>query len=629
MMNDSILSTEDKHLEAAMIKTCLLFDENIRKDRDSVFKKKLLSYLFDNRFDTVEKAFQVLKKEMPSYAYSRDKIETAIASLIKDGLAQIDDDGTISLSEDARKGGKECEDNQRHQLEALVDDITRDVRKNVSNIRNEAQVRQNIKECIDYYLRVCCYKFMGVDEDRKVNELPELEKRANYNLGRDRRLRDQILLSIGNVIEHPTPAQSSTLESMARCLITMRILGMDAMVGSFKQTVLRSKEFVLDTDFVLDVITEHGEESRYYKTLLSQLSACGCKIYIPKEIISEVYDHAEAATKRYHFVNHLIDANPGSWAKHNIRNVFVEAYYEKKKTTPSLSWPVYIGNYYNRNEGEAFTEDVVRELLDGVKGMTFCKMPMDYNVYDAEDQETIVLRDQLYQKALDATLLTIKGETRDDYKNERIAKTDTMLYLSLKKLNNADSERNGRGNSRKDLFKHKYYVITNTFRIYPCAKELGLDDKVFCRPTSLMAYLMEYGIIGKNDVRVTSLFDNSFLTYIAEKSWDDAEKMAKAGIDFKNVSIVKLRYDLQDNLDQLLTSAPGSMEYNNAIDKVKGKGYSFVSQVEYSRKLENIVSEKNKEIGRLMEELEKKNTQLARQRYVDRVAKKSHVRKHL
>ena len=629
MMNDSILSTEDKHLEAAMIKTCLLFDENIRKDHDSVFKKKVLSYLFANRFDTVDKAVQILKNDMPSYAFSRDKIETAIKSLVKDGLVYMGDDGVISLTDDARKDGKECEDKQHRQLEALVDDITRDVRKNVSNIRNEAQVRQNIKECIDYYLRVCCYKFMGVDEDRKVNELPELEKRANYNLGRDRRLRDQILLSIGNVIEHPTPEQSSTLESMARCLITMRILGMDAMVGSFKQAVLRSKEFVLDTDFVLEVITDHGEQSRCYKTLLSQLSACGCKMYIPKEVISEVYDHAEAGTKRYRFVNNLIDADPGSWAKHKIGNVFVEAYYEKKKTTPSLSWPVYIGNYYNRNEGEAFTEDVVRELLDGVKGMTFCKMPMDYNVYDAEDQETIVLRDQLYQKALDATLLTIKGETRDDYKNERIAKTDTMLYLSLKKLNNADSERNGRGNSRKDLFKHKYYVITNTFRIYPCAKDLGLDDKVFCRPTSLMAYLMEYGIIGKNDVRVTSLFDNSFLTYIAEKSWDDAEKMAKAGIDFKHVSIVRLRYDLHDNLDQLLTSTPGSAEYNNAVDEVEGKGYSFIPQVEYARKMENVVSEQDKEIARLRDELEKTNTLLAKQRYMDRVTKKKQTKKHL
>ena len=374
-MNDSIFNIEDKHLEAAMIKTCLLFDENIRKDRDSVFKKKLLSYLFANRFDTVDKAVQILKNDMPSYAFSRDKIETAIKSLVKDGLVHMGDDDVMSLTEDARKSGKECEERQRRQLEALVGDIVRDVRKNIASVRNEAQVRQNIKDCIDYYLRVCCYKFMGVDDDKKVNELPELEKRAGFNLGKDKKLRDQILLSIGNVIESPSPEQSSTLESMARSLITMRILGMDTMVGSFKQAVLRSKEFVLDTDFVLEVITDHGEQSRYYKTLLNQLSACGCKIYIPKDIISEVDDHAEAATKRYHFVNHLLDCNPGSWAKHNIRNVFVEAYYEKKKTTPGLSWPVYIVNYYSRNDGEAFTEDAVRELLGGVKGVKFCEMP--------------------------------------------------------------------------------------------------------------------------------------------------------------------------------------------------------------------------------------------------------------
>lgn len=625
-MNDTTYFQKDKALEEAMIKTCLLYDTSSTIHRESVFQKKLLSCLFLGLYDTADKAVQLLKSEMPYDTIDRGKVDAAINKLVKDNFVQRDEEGKISLTEEAKNKSKTYADNQREQVEKIVDDIYQDVKKNVNPIQNEAQVRENIKECIDYYIRVSAYKFIGLDDSKKINELPELEKKASWNLGGNDNLKDQIILSIGNLIDRPTDEQSSTLEVMARCLITMRLLGMDFMFNNFKQSTLRHKVFVLDTDYLLYLITDHGELSRCYKALLDQLYASGCKMYVPNEIISEVFDHAEAATKRYHFVNPLLASNPGSWADQHINNVFLEAYYEQKEKDIDYPWSTYIANYYNKKAGEAFTEAVIREYLSKYPHIEIGKMPEDYKLYDDTNEEMVAWRNLLYEKAYAATLQTAKAENRDDMKNEQIAKTDTMLYLSMKRLNEYDASRESISDLRDDLLQHRYYVITNTFRIYPCAQELGLHDKPFCKPASLMAYLLEAGIIAKNKVKITSLFDNPFLLFIAEKSWDDAEKFAKAGINFSRVSIVKLRYDLQDHLEQLLTSTPGTPEYSNAVDEVKAKGYSFVSQIEYAKRLQDDLLEKEEQIASLTAEVERlkaNNAKVRHQNLAERLSKRT------
>ena len=67
----------------------------------------------------------------------------------------------------------------------------------------------------------------------------------------NKRLKEQILLSIGNVIARPTEEQHTTLDTMARSLITMQMLASDPLLTNFKHSVIGRKVFVLDTDFVL------------------------------------------------------------------------------------------------------------------------------------------------------------------------------------------------------------------------------------------------------------------------------------------------------------------------------------------------------------------------------------------
>lgn len=514
----SDIFNEDKDLEAAMIKACLLFDAVKVQKREMLFHKKILVYILDpsKKTGSVDEIFQLVSKELSGFSFNRDLVNNTVNALKADGFIDVDKDGGVSLTEKTQAKSDQYISQQKSLFDKLVDSIFLDVKQQVP-IKNELQVKQNIKNCIDYYIRVSCYKTLGVDEGKDLDEIALLQTKAVFHLGDNKRLKEQILLSIGNVIAHPTEEQHTTLDTMARSLITMQLLASDPLLTNFKHSVIGRKVFVLDTDFVLYLITDNGERSVQYKRLLKVLTNCNCKIYIPTEVLTEIFDHAEAATKKYNFVRSFIENGKEQWVENGIKNIFVEAYYKNRNANGEKSWHVFISNYYDKERGCKYTIDVVKECLSGYKNIFIGSMPYDNDIYDSDKEEDISLRNQLFEKALEATHNTEKAGRRDEIKNETIARTDTKLYLSVRDLNIKERERNGNKDERADLLEYKYYVITNTFRIYPCAAELNLKEKVFCTPMAMMAYMVEAGFYDKNKPDVLSLFENTFFAYIANE----------------------------------------------------------------------------------------------------------------
>lgn len=620
----SDIFNEDKDLEAAMIKACLLFDAVKVQKREMLFHKKILVYILDpsKKTGSVDEIFQLVSKELSGFSFNRDLVNNAVNALKADRFIDVDKDGGVSLTEKTQAKSDQYISQQKSLFDKLVDSIFLDVKQQVP-IKNELQVKQNIKNCIDYYIRVSCYKTLGVDEGKNLDEIALLQNKAVFHLGDNKRLKEQILLSIGNVIAHPTEEQHTTLDTMARSLITMQLLASDPLLTNFKHSVIGRKVFVLDTDFVLYLITDNGERSIQYKRLLKVLTNCNCKIYIPTEVLTEIFDHAEAATKKYNFVRSFIENGKEQWVENGIKNIFVEAYYKNKNANGEKSWHVFISNYYDKERGCKYTIDVVKECLSGYKNIFIGSMPYDNDIYDSDKEEDISLRNQLFEKALEATHNTEKAGRRDEIKNETIARTDTKLYLSVRDLNIKERERNGNKDARADLLEYKYYVITNTFRIYPCAAELNLKEKVFCTPMAMMAYMVEAGFYDENKPDVLSLFENTFFAYIANESWRDTENLLKTGIDFNGKSIVRLRYDLQDNIQKLLTAVPGSDDYKTNVSEVKNKGYSFVEPIEYTHNLEKQNADKDNRIAQLEAELNRLKKEKGKEKYQNRLSNKT------
>lgn len=620
----SDIFNEDKDLEAAMIKACLLFDAVKVQKREMLFHKKILVYILDpsKKTGSVDEIFQLVSKELSGFSFNRDLVNNAVNALKADEFIDVDKDGGVSLTEKTQAKSDQYISQQKSLFDKLVDSIFLDVKQQVP-IKNELQVKQNIKNCIDYYIRVSCYKTLGVDEGKDLDEIALLQTKAVFHLGDNKRLKEQILLSIGNVIAHPTEEQHTTLDTMARSLITMQLLASDPLLTNFKHSVIGRKVFVLDTDFVLYLITDNGERSVQYKRLLKVLTNCNCKIYIPIEVLTEIFDHAEAATKKYNFVRSFIENGKEQWVENGIKNIFVEAYYKNRNANGEKSWHVFISNYYDKERGCKYTIDVVKECLSGYKNIFIGSMPYDNDIYDSDKEEDISLRNQLFEKALEATHNTEKAGRRDEIKNETIARTDTKLYLSVRDLNIKERERNGNKDERADLLEYKYYVITNTFRIYPCAAELNLKEKVFCTPMAMMAYMVEAGFYDENKPDVLSLFENTFFAYIANESWDDTKNILKTGIDFNGKSIVRLRYDLQDNIQKLLTAVPGSDDYKTNVSEVKNKGYSFVEPIEYTHNLEKQNADKDNRIAQLEAEINRLKKEKGKEKYQNRLSNKT------
>lgn len=251
-------------------------------------------------------------------------------------------------------------------------------------------------------------------------------------------------------------------------------------------------------------------------------------------------------------------------------------------------------------------------------------MPFDVEI----DQNEFYL---LEKKALEETNKTEKALYREDNKNEDIAKTDTILYLTIKKLNKINNNRTGNSN-RADLLMNKYYVLTNSTRIHYCAKSLNIDANVLCKPQALTAYLSETGNNNINELKITSLFDNIFLLHTSKLVWEDIKTLVNSGVDIKGKNLVRLRFDLQEDINGLLTCETVD-DCNKIYERVNRKGYKFESKIEEvmqesqnkTKMIESmlqIIEQQNNEIKKRDKQIEQANKIINKKKYENRINRK-------
>lgn len=163
-------------------------------------------------------------------------------------------------------------------------------------------------------------------------------------------------------------------------------------------------------------------------------------------------------------------------------------------------------------------------------------------------------------------------------------------------MNEINNERIGRKQAdRQDLLKNKYYILTNSTRVHYCAKHLEVSANILCKPASLMAYLVETGLVQDDQVKIQSLFENPFLQHTAKTIWKDVEPLLKLGIEITGKNIITMRFDLQDEINKLLTN-PSEEECNEIYKNTKQKGYSFSPIIESAKKEAESNEKKSKEL---------------------------------
>lgn len=582
---------KDKDIEEAMLKSCLLFNsKEIKNKRNVIFQKFLLSLIIGGGVANRKGILEKVTTQYKGYLINENNIDFTIQELIKNKFIK-EENGELALTvesqQDVEKDVKLISEQQKH----LIDDISKMVQRAYGKkISNENQVKSNIKDCIDYYYVVTGISFFELDKRKEATELPQLGKIASNGLssGEKEELSNQIIYTIGNVIEKPTKEQKCILELLARNYITMQIMDIDPLLSEFKSTLIREKVFIVDTDVLLYLLTDNASLSKQYRKMIEMLQKCGCTIYIPEEVIKEVFNHAEAALKRYPFVSYLIDT-PGNLARQDLKNVFIEDYYYTRAldNVKYPTWEHYIKNYYSPTYGVSLISEQIKDKLG--ERIQYNTMPEESNIDDK-------LLKKLAEASLEETYKTEKAQHRDEDKNQDIAKTDALLYLQIKKQNEINNERIGRKHvDRQDLLWNKYYILTNSTRVHYCAKQLGVSANILCKPASLMAYLVETGLVQDNQLKIQSLFENPFLQHTAKTIWKDVKNLLKLGIDIKGKNIITMRFELQDEINNLLTN-PTEEDCNDIYSHVKQKGYSFLPLIESAKKESESYERKYKEL---------------------------------
>lgn len=426
-MSDFLLN--DKDIEEALLKTCILFEKReVVNKKDALFLKMITSLIMCEKANTIDDIKKYLENQAHNIEFDKSKIDATVKELISKHFIELEEDH-LKLTPSTQKEALEYAQENSDRMENMVEGILKTVKQDYKSvIRNEEQVKRNIKDCLDYYFEVESLSFFDLDNPKKVDSLEHISRIASNNLGESaNELSKIIVYAIGCMLQKPTEEESIVLETLSKLSITSRIMGQDPLLSNFKATILRNKSFILDTEIMLHLITNNARHSQQYKLLVKKLLDCQCRLYVPQEVISELYDHAEAADKRYQFLAELLSSDDPC-AVDNLNNIFVEDYYyfirteEGKKTT----WNNYIRNYFSKSSGVSTIYELLHESLD--KRIFKGEMPPNIHI---DENELNSLRKASYE----STRFSAKALTRDDEKNRQIADTDALIYLSARYLN--------------------------------------------------------------------------------------------------------------------------------------------------------------------------------------------------
>ena len=228
-----------------------------------------------------------------------------------------------------------------------------------------------------------------------------------------------------------------------------------------------------------------------------------------------------------------------------------------------------------------------------------------------------VLEEKLKEVILEKTASSPKGQERSDRFNEKVARYDTKLYLTLVNYNrqgNPDDE---------GLLPYKYYLLTHSTRTIWSAKELGIyTEDIICKPQALTVVLNELGDIADNEISFINLFENPFLVYAADQIWERIQPLIDNGAPIYFADIQQLKVDVNMRFDDMLTGDGKGFDLEK-LKEMDKSGLLFPSEIlritAENEKLRRESEAKDAALAERDEELKKKEKQIGKLEYLNRI----------
>lgn len=595
-------------LEASELRSSLLFGHRkIRDSRDSILMKAIFAVILylpeaDRIICKVRNAFN----ENLCYEGStmgEEQLLTFLSKLVDAKMITISDDRIIVRNVvNAQKYIEDLNERTEKVINGIIQKVEMEYKRNISSAL-KTKLAYNVKKALSVYFKLAGFEFFNLSKKSHDDETEDAVSVAMRGIS-DGKLSNSLVLAIGEAVHSSDSDIQSVMNEWAKAHISTQVMNLDPSLRQFKLKHLSNKQFILDTDFVLNCLTIRARFSEMYRQILSTLigPSCSSSIRIPEEVITEVYNHAQSAYFLYSRFGEKLLEIPDDILETELSNVFLEDYVKTKRYDPEcedLDFRTYMSNIIDAKR-PSFLHNSIAKLSNKIK------IGMEGDSSNLQQQNGFdELNDRIFQEICKSQ----KGSRRDDEINRNIAKNDTILYLSVYNMN--------KGLEEKYALAKKAYLVSRSTRSMRCAKSLKYEGwDVICRPKTLISVFTEMGLINGGERSVINLFENPFLAYTAHRIWPDIKGLMDVGAQLKYQEINRLRYEYEDSVNSVLT-AHDSKEFDREIRKWCDKNYSWAQNTgDLLKKIEKlqksnqekdeIIAKKNEDIKKL--EIKKKQS---------------------
>jgi len=463
-------------------------------------------------------------------------------------LEKTEDRFTLSLSgrmkmEAARAS---LEATQRSIASDIIDEVCDALREPVSSAMR-MHLEENAKNVLAEYFRMngleLAHSFLVPGRPLLVYSqgTPRLLAIARNKV--PAHIGDILSAAIGKALCSPSAEQASCFAGCSRAYIALRIMNVDPSLREFQRSRFSGKTFVLDTGFVLDAIIADLPVSETHRSLVERIVAAGARVVLSEEVLGEVARHLQIAPRTYDYFGPSLYGLGEEVARFRIRNALVLGYWYRARERgvgTRDDFMRYRANYYEPENPVGFFADVVRESLPGVESGRIEAL-LDVQVSKEELEKVVPI-------FFDIAARTPKGIERTEEENKEIAEADSRLMLGVIKHNAQP------GKAPSSVLGNRAYLLTSSGRYVRVAEKLGMDAHVSTRPHIMVALMDLIGPTQVSERQFVALFENPLLQYSVESCWDGIKVLLDAGLDLRDSSISRLKYDVEKRLHTHIAS---------------------------------------------------------------------------
>ncbi len=641
-----LLSSDDSTLlESAMLRSSLAFvaSEESPRVRNSIFDSLTLNMIIHSTDKDISvgdlraKYSQHIGIELPT-----SQLEASLGRLSSRGLLVRHRD-RVSLTKLAKQSDARITIRANEATNALMSDILAEISRISGRTFSEREcqtIADNTRKTLIRLLSLFGMEFanqvlrQAAPSPVYLDETDDLFQIARNQLSPE--VGELLIHVMSHILSNPTREQAETLANWSLAYLGVQIMNLDPRLRELQSVRFAKKMFVLDTDFILHCIVQGCPWSNTYLNLVQTLRNLGCRVIVPESCIQECVTHAEISPRTYEYFGEKLLSLSEVFVNEVVGNVFVMGYYYarvNRHISPNTSFRDYRRNYYEPSAEKAFLIEVMKERFpEGVEILNMSSLL----TRSIPEEQMLAMSDALYEGS--SSQVKSRYRSKDDI--EKLAQTDSCLFLTALHLNE-ESER-----VPDEILGGCCYLITSSVKYLRSAKKAGLRDVVTARPQSLIALLDIIGGMKIGPIEFVQLFENPMLIHAVRQAWDDVQVLLDSGIDLRNKSIARLRWDLDQELhnrisaleeaelvadasDEEASVSKGDIEFTDLIESATARGYRKIPELEAFmralRKAESEAKERGEAYDRLSQQYGELESAIAhfgkrKQRYLRRIA---------